>query len=149
MCSAYRFPAGHRIRVIITNADFPVIWPSPFPMTTTLYTGADRASHVLLPVLTPQRYVQGGLPVLSDSIQNLQRGERSGDTVADYQVSRNYVSGISTAPFKLTPELIECRVNERSPAEASVRVTAIAPYRSADGRTIESRAAGTLRSTMD
>ena len=149
MCTAYKFPAGHRIRVIITNADFPVIWPSPFPMTTTLYTGADRASHVLLPVLPPQRYVQGGLPVLSDSIQNLQRGERSGDTVADYQVSRNYVSAITTATFKLTRELIECRVNERNPAEASVRVTAIAPYRSADGRTIESRATGTLRSTMD
>ena len=142
MCTAYKFPAGHRIRVIVTNADFPVIWPSPHPMTTTLYTGGDRPSHVLLPVLPAQRYLPGTLPVLADSIQKLPQGERAGDTVADYQVTRNYVSGISSATFKLTRERIECRVNERNPAEASVNVTASAPHRAADGRSIETRAEG-------
>ena len=149
MCTAYKFPAGHRIRVIVTNADFPVIWPSPHPMTTTLYTGGDRPSHVLLPVLPAQRYLPGTLPVLADSIQKLPQGERAGDTVADYQVTRNYVTGVNSATFKLTRERIECRVNERNPAEASVNVTASAPHRAADGRSIETRAEGTLRSTMD
>jgi hypothetical protein len=149
MCMAYKFPAGHRIRVIVTNADFPVIWPSPYPMTTTLYTGGDRPSHVLLPVLPPQQYQSGTLPVLSESIQKLQQADRAGDSVADYQLTRNYVSGISSATFKLTRELIECRVDERNPAEASVRVTASAPHKAADGRSIETRAEGTLRSTMD
>jgi len=149
MCMAYKFPAGHRIRVIVTNADFPVIWPSPHPMTTTIYTGGDRPSHVLLPVLPTQRYLSGALPVLADSIQKLPQGERAGDTVADYQLTRNYATGVASATFKLTRELIECRVNERNPAEASVRVTASAPHRAADGRSIETRAEGTLRSTID
>jgi uncharacterized protein len=149
MCAAYKFPAGHRIRVIVTNADFPVIWPSPHPMTTTLYTGGDRPSHVLLPVLGAHSYLSGALPVLADSIQKLPQGERAGEGVADYQLTRNYASGVSSATFKLARERIECRVNERNPAEASVNVTASAPHRAADGRSIETRAEGTLRSTMD
>jgi putative CocE/NonD family hydrolase len=149
MCAAYKFPAGHRIRVIVTNADFPVIWPSPYAMTTTLYTGGDRPSHVLLPVLQAPRYRSSALPVLADSIDTLQQAERAADSVADYQLTRNYASGVSSATFRLTRELIECRVNERNPAEASVRVTASAPHRAADGRSIETRAEGTLRSTLE
>lgn len=149
MCTSYKFPVGHRIRVIVTNADFPVIWPSPYPMTTNLYTGGDRPSHVLLPVLPAQRYLSGRLPVLSDSIRKLQQADRAGDSVADYQLTRNYALGISSATFKLTRELIECRVSERTPADASVRVTASAPHKAADGRSIETRAEGTLQSTMD
>ena len=60
----------------MTNAEFPVVWPSPFPMTTTLYTGGDqpRSSpcHRSLPPLT---YRHGRLPQLSE-------GRHSGQNLA-------------------------------------------------------------------
>ncbi len=37
---AYRFQAGNRIRVAIAPSLWPVIWPSPEPVTLTVHTGA-------------------------------------------------------------------------------------------------------------
>jgi hypothetical protein len=51
--NSWVFEPGHRIRLSVANADFPNIWPSPYPMTTTLYVGADRPSRVILPVCPP------------------------------------------------------------------------------------------------
>ncbi len=51
--SSWVFPKGHRVRVAIGNADFPNLWPSPYPMTTNLYVDADRPSRVVLPVVPP------------------------------------------------------------------------------------------------
>jgi putative CocE/NonD family hydrolase len=41
------FPAGHRIRLALATAYWPIAWPSPEPVTLTLYTGA---SALTLPV---------------------------------------------------------------------------------------------------
>ena len=46
---AHAFPAGHRIRIAVSNAYWPIAWPSPEPVALTLYTGA---SSLLLPVRT-------------------------------------------------------------------------------------------------
>ena len=45
--TCYAFRAGHRIRLAISTAYWPTIWPSPEPVTLTLYTGA---SSLDLPV---------------------------------------------------------------------------------------------------
>ncbi len=42
---AYRLPAGHRVRVAISTAYWPMIWPSPEPVTLTL-----SAASLSLPV---------------------------------------------------------------------------------------------------
>ena len=49
---AYRFPKGHRIRVAISTAYWPLIWPSPEPVTLTLLTGKSELS---LPVRPKKR----------------------------------------------------------------------------------------------
>lgn len=49
--TSWVFPKGHRIRLAVNNALWPMIWPTPFPMTTTLGVGSEMASHVLLPVI--------------------------------------------------------------------------------------------------
>lgn len=41
------FPKGHRIRVAISTAYWPIVWPSPRPVTLTVFSGA---SNVSLPV---------------------------------------------------------------------------------------------------
>jgi putative CocE/NonD family hydrolase len=36
---AYRLPAGHRLRVAVSTAYWPFVWPSPDPVTLTLHAG--------------------------------------------------------------------------------------------------------------
>jgi predicted acyl esterase len=48
---AHGFPPGHLIRVSISTAYWPVIWPSPEAVTLTLFTGA---GHLHLPVRPPR-----------------------------------------------------------------------------------------------
>ncbi|MGA8258998.1 MAG: CocE/NonD family hydrolase [Arenicellales bacterium] len=48
---AHAFPQGHKVRVSISTAYWPVTWPSPEPTTLTLYTGT---GHLDLPVRPPR-----------------------------------------------------------------------------------------------
>jgi hypothetical protein len=48
----YKLPAGHRWRVALSPTHWPLIWPSPRPVTLTLFTG--EASQLILPVRRPQ-----------------------------------------------------------------------------------------------
>ncbi len=47
----YAFPPGHRLRIAISTAYWPLMWPAPEPATLTLFTGG---STLDLPVRTPQ-----------------------------------------------------------------------------------------------
>jgi hypothetical protein len=49
--TSWVFPRGHRIRVAISNALWPMLWPTPYPMTTTLALGGENASRLVLPVV--------------------------------------------------------------------------------------------------
>ncbi|HEY3058306.1 MAG TPA: CocE/NonD family hydrolase [Chloroflexota bacterium] len=44
-------PAGHRLRVAISPTYWPYVWPSPEPVTLSVFTGAE--SYVELPVRPP------------------------------------------------------------------------------------------------
>jgi uncharacterized protein len=56
--AAHAFPAGHRLRLALCNAYWPLVWPSPVPATLTLYTESCRFD---LPV-RPPRPEDGQLP---------------------------------------------------------------------------------------
>jgi predicted acyl esterase len=56
--TTWTFKPGHRIRLAISNALFPMIWPTPYPMTTQLYRGGD-ATRMELPVIP---YAQRPIP---------------------------------------------------------------------------------------
>jgi putative CocE/NonD family hydrolase len=47
--TAYAFAAGHRLRVALSTAYWPIVWPSPETVTLTVYTAASR---LLLPIRT-------------------------------------------------------------------------------------------------
>jgi hypothetical protein len=54
--TSWVFKPGHRLRVAISNALWPMQWPSPYPMTTSLYLGdaagsTASSSQILLPVV--------------------------------------------------------------------------------------------------
>jgi predicted acyl esterase len=37
--TSWVFPAGHRMRLVVSNAQWPMIWPTPGAMSTTLRLG--------------------------------------------------------------------------------------------------------------
>jgi predicted acyl esterase len=48
--TTYTLEPGHALRAVVSNAQFPMIWPTPYPMTTTLFVGSG-ASTVTLPIV--------------------------------------------------------------------------------------------------
>ena len=48
--TTWRFRPGHRIRIAVGNAQFPMAWPTPYKGSTTLFPGKD--TWVQLPVVT-------------------------------------------------------------------------------------------------
>lgn len=150
-CVGHTFEPGHRIRVVVTNADFPVIWPSPGLMTTTLFTGGDRPSHVDLPVLGQHQYGTAELRLLPEDDPRITAAEW--DNVQKYQRIHDVATGDHTAYFELGNyrqgvDRIWCRVNENDPAVASVEFKGT--YTGTDGdRRIDARADGKLSSDAD
>jgi putative CocE/NonD family hydrolase len=51
--TSWTFERGHRMRLAVSNAMWPMIWPTPHPMTTTLRLGGPHGSRLVLPVVPP------------------------------------------------------------------------------------------------
>ena len=49
--TSWVFPKGHRIRLAISNALWPMVLPTPYAMTTSLELGGTSGSRVVLPVV--------------------------------------------------------------------------------------------------
>ncbi len=49
--TSWVFPKGHRIRVAVSNALWPMMLPTPYAMTTSLELGGSDGSRVVLPVV--------------------------------------------------------------------------------------------------
>ena len=49
--TSWMFPKGHRIRVAVSNALWPMVLPTPYAMTTTLEVGGENGSRLVLPVV--------------------------------------------------------------------------------------------------
>jgi len=47
--TSWVFEPGHRMRMAVSNATWPLIWPTPYSMTTSLYLGGE--SRLLLPTV--------------------------------------------------------------------------------------------------
>ncbi|HZN02705.1 MAG TPA: CocE/NonD family hydrolase, partial [Candidatus Polarisedimenticolia bacterium] len=49
--TSWVFAPGHRMRFAVSNAMWPMIWPTPHPMTTTLLLGGADGTRLRLPVV--------------------------------------------------------------------------------------------------
>jgi predicted acyl esterase len=49
--TSWVFPKGHRIRLSVGNAQWPMFWPTPYAMTTTLHLGGSEPTRLVLPVV--------------------------------------------------------------------------------------------------
>ena len=48
------FAVGHCLRLSMSGADWPLVWPAPRPYALTLYHAAEHPTQLTLPVLPPQ-----------------------------------------------------------------------------------------------
>ena len=53
----YRFLPGHRLRLSVASAYWPVIWPSPYRSTNFLQRGPTRPSRLILPVIPADQHL--------------------------------------------------------------------------------------------
>ena len=56
--TSWIFPPGHRIRLAISNAMWPMIWPTPYQTTTSLWLGGANTARLelpLVPLVAPAR----------------------------------------------------------------------------------------------
>ena len=49
--ASWVFPKGHRLHVAISNSMWPMVWPTPYPMSTALRLGGADGSRIDLPVV--------------------------------------------------------------------------------------------------
>src|SRR5690606_1968182 len=120
----------------IGNAQWPMLWPTPYPMTTSLELG-EGASHLLLPVVPPgERPAPGFLPPVESprlpGYETLDAGTSSGYGEIS-SVDRNPQTGEVTAvatngdarryPWgtEIFRERIEHRTSDAHPESTSVR----------------------------
>lgn len=54
--ATWRFPKGHKIRLSVSNALWPMMWPTPYAMTTTLQLGGENGSRLMFPLVAPSLY---------------------------------------------------------------------------------------------
>ena len=138
--TSWTFQKGHRVRVSVNNAQWPMIWPSPYPMTTSIRSNDQLKSFLTLPVpINPTPLANpfpkpiaappklhnyksiasgttSGYPELSDT----QRDERTGTTTI---LAKN--SGSDQYPWGVRhyTELVTYIANDNTPAHSSVRST--------------------------
>lgn len=68
--TGYRFLPGHRLRLSVASAYWPVIWPSPYPAENKLYRGTAYPSRLILPIVPAKPKVPSP-PPFKTSLPNL------------------------------------------------------------------------------
>ena len=134
--TSWVFPKGHRIRFAINNAQWPMLWPTPYQMTTTLAIGGVEGARIELPVVPPAdrpvpkfKLPEEG-PSLPDyasvdsgnvsgyaEIKSIQRDEQSG---AAFGIATNATSFRYPWGLEHFEERLEHRTSDLNPAETSV-----------------------------
>ena len=155
---AYRFLPGHRIRMSVASAYWPVVWPSPFTAVNALHRGPLHPSRLVLPIVpvdprpapppafkaTPPDLVAVGGGTEESPVWQIV------EDVIDRSVSVRVYGGDTTVlpngVSLLQSERIEMTAHHDDPAHARVANEVI--YRLKDhGHDVHIRASGTLRST--
>ena len=134
--TSWVFPKGHRIRFAINNAQWPMLWPTPYQMTTTLAIGGVEGARIELPVVPPAdrpvpkfKLPEEG-PSLPDyasvdsgnvsgyaEIKSIQRDEQSGAAIG---IATNATSFRYPWGLEHFEERLEHRTSDLNPAETSV-----------------------------
>jgi len=134
--TSWVFPKGHKIRMSITNAIWPMLWPTPMQMETTLAIGGNNGARIDLPIVPSEKKDKPSFkkPSPSPTLSNykvLDSGNISGyaainsiqydqDTGEAFGVATN--TGATQYPWGIErfEEEIEHRTSDDNPAHTSV-----------------------------
>lgn len=130
--TTWKVPVGHKIRVAISNALWPMIFPTPYEMTTSLLMGPKTLSRIILPLLQSDHDVHPEFP-LPDTSESLPGVEQHGEMwPGPTQVTRNATTretrfGWEGSDYTIFPwgiqsnhEQLYYRVNDLAPESSSV-----------------------------
>ena len=159
--TAHRFAAGHRIRLSVASAMWPVVWPSPDPAEYGLHLGGDPASaaRLMLPVLPPAHVGPTVPPFKTTPAGHRAIGSYRGEPPV-WRVIEDVIDGsvtVETSEFGestlpdgrttlYTGERLEMTARDADPAHARMHNEVVYRLRE-DGSEIEIEASGTIRTT--
>jgi len=159
--TAHRFLAGHRIRLSVASAMWPVVWPSPSAAVYGLHLGGEPAgaSQLVLPIL-PAGHVGTAVPAFKTTPAGLREvGSYRGDP-AVWQVVEDVIEGsvtVVTSEFGeatlpdgrttlYTGERLEMTARDADPADARLHNDVVYRLREA-GSEILIEANGTIQTS--
>ena len=95
--AGYRFLPGHRLRVSVASAAWPVIWPSPEAAEFELWHGPATPSRLILPVVPPAGPGDAPVPAFKTTPPDLITvgGEGAADTPI-WEIRENVIDGSTT-----------------------------------------------------
>ena len=154
--TSWQFAPGHRLRLSISNADFPNMWPAPTLAQSRLHLGGERPSRLILPVV-PSPAQPLPAPDFAPSLFPIE--EEPAEEPRSWRVTRDLMrgrteltiegSGISEPDPLYVHEsssVATASVDERNPAHAWMRGHQVERYRW-PGQTIELQCRGQITST--
>jgi uncharacterized protein len=159
--AGYRFPAGHRLRVLVASAHWPVIWPSPGAAQLSIARGPTSPSRLELP-LAPSASADVAVPPFRTESADLKEfGSESSepytwevvdDRVAETVTVRTYEGSTMVLPDGQSKLFLSERLamtgSERVPGEG--RFENACEYRlEREGSTVRVRATGTTAARAD
>jgi putative CocE/NonD family hydrolase len=154
--TGYRYRPGHRIRLSIASAYWPVIWPSPYASINTLHRGPATPSRLILPVL-PHTADLPAVPAFkamtreAEPLNGVDDGEWSIVEDVIRQTVTVKVYGAETCALPgggslFNSERLEMTASQIDPAAARMHNEVI--YELKTGHDIRVRATGGVRSTV-
>lgn len=110
--TSWVFEKGHKVRVSVSNGLWPMFWPTPFPMMTSLHIGGQMASSITLPLIPLIGDLEHGKAAdFMGSVNISSKGDRAGSTKRQKPVAnwigpvehiRNEALGKSTIRYSIT-----------------------------------------------
>lgn len=96
--TAYAFPAGHRLRVAVSTAYWPMVWPSPDPVTLNLFADGTTLELPVRPVDEPldQSLVPFGPPEGAPQLDN--------EVLAEGEQSRRFEHDLTSGEMRMVME---------------------------------------------
>ena len=93
--AGYRFLAGHRIRLSLATAHWPVVWPAPGDANLTIHRGPGHPSRLELPLAPGADATVPPPPLRSEAPALAEFGSEEASPVT-WQVSEDHVAGTAT-----------------------------------------------------
>jgi hypothetical protein len=155
-CTAWKFAAGHRIRLSIASADWPNVWPTPEAASNQVFRDLERPSCLVLPVVAARG--SASPPHFQPSPRAVTRHSEAVDPPT-WRVSRDQLTGraVVDLDFGSSWRISDTTVMERSSSSSFD----VSPHRPSDagargrhifrilqpGSVTEARADVTVRAT--